>query len=260
MSIFQALALGALQGATEFLPVSSSGHLALLEHIWGMPSDERMALAAALHVGTALAVVVFFRRQLWQLVAGVAARDAVRRSGSLRMAGYMVLSSLPAVIVGLVLRDVIDRAFSSPLLVGVMLFVTAGLLLATRFVPERGRTICWWVALTIGAAQAVAILPGVSRSGATIAMALFLGMKRGEAFDYSFLLSVPVVIGAAGLELVGLDYGMLGVLPVVLGVSVSFLAGLGALMLLRGVVAGRRLYWFSGYCAALGAVVVLLLR
>lgn len=260
MSVFQALALGALQGATEFLPVSSSGHLALLQHLWSMPSDERMALAAALHVGTALAVLVFFRRQLWELVAGIGARGEVRRAGSLRMAGYMVLSSLPAAAVGLALRDLIDRAFSSPLLVGVMLFVTAGLLFATRFVPERGRGICWWVALTVGTAQAVAILPGLSRSGATIAVALFLGMKREEAFDYSFLLSVPVVIGAAVLELAGLDYGILGILPVGLGVSVSFLTGLGALVLLRRVVAGRRLYWFSGYCAAVGAAVVLLLR
>jgi undecaprenyl-diphosphatase len=260
MSVLQALALGALQGATEFLPVSSSGHLALLQHVWSMPSDERMALAAALHIGTALSVLVFFRRQLWELVAGIGTRDDIRRASSLRMAGYMVLSSLPAVAVGLARRDAVDRAFSSPLLVGAMLLVTAGLLLATRFVPERGRRICWWVALSIGAAQAVAILPGVSRSGATIALALFLGMKRAEAFDYSFLLSVPVVIGAAALELAGLDYGILGILPVVSGVSISFLAGLGALMLLRRVVAGRRLHWFSAYCAAIGAAVVLLLR
>ncbi len=260
MTLIQALVLGLLQGVTEFLPVSSSGHLVVLEHLWHMPEQTRLALTAVLHVGTAFALLVFFRRQLGSILTGIVAREPGRRTQSLLMIGYIAIGSIPAAVVGLLLEKRIEQAFSEPVLVGALLLVTGGFLLATRFFQERNCRMGWWVALVVGVAQAFAILPGISRSGATIAAAVFLGMYRKDAFEFSFLLSVPVVLAAAAKELVGIDYGLAGVGPIVVGILVALLTGVGALMLMRRVVLGRWLHWFFPYCWVVGILVICLVR
>jgi undecaprenyl-diphosphatase len=260
MTWLQALVLGILQGLTEFLPVSSSGHLAIVEHLWSMPESARVALTAVLHIGTALALVVYFAPRLGSVARAAFGRASEVRSESRRTIACIALGSVPAAIVGLFFADAVDAAFSSPTLIGSMLIVTGGLLFATRFARERSVRVVWLTAAIIGLAQAAAILPGISRSGATIAVAVLVGIGREDAFEFSFLLSVPVVFGAAIKELVGLDWALVGPGPVVLGILVAFGAGLGALGLLRRAVLGRRLHWFAYYCWLAGLLVLVLVR
>jgi undecaprenyl-diphosphatase len=259
MSIFEALILGLVQGITEFLPVSSSGHLAVLEHLWKLPVESRLPLTTMLHGATALAVIFYFAPLLARLIRGLWARDPVRRSSSWRMLGFIALASIPAGIVGVLLGDLIDRAFSSPLLVGMMLLVTGGVLFGTRFSQPQGKT-SWVRALLVGIGQAIAILPGISRSGATIASGLYLGMERKEAFEFSFLLAVPAITGAFLLEFRKVDLAVLNPPALAVGMVAAFVAGLAALFVLARAVAGRRLYWFAFYCWLAGLATIVFVR
>ena len=260
MSFIQALALGILQGATEFLPVSSSGHLAIVEHLWSIDEGARLALAAVLHIGTALALLFFFAPRIGVVLKGFGSKAPDRRRSSWLMVGYIAVGTVPGALVGLLFAERLDTAFSSPALVGVMLLVTGAALLLTRFSRERETGVGWVTAAVVGLAQAAAVLPGISRSGATIAAALFLGLTRKDAFEFSFLLSIPIVLAAAIKEMVGLDYSVVGAGPLALGVVLAFGAGLGALVLLKRAVLAARLHWFAYYCGAAGLLVLLLVR
>ena len=260
MDYHQAIALGLLQGATEFLPVSSSGHLAILSHIYRMPEQVRLGLTAALHAGTAVSLLVFFSRRIAAIARDAVSREQAVRNASWRYMGKIALATAPAALVGLLLVPFIDRAFAAMLAVGAMLLVTGTLLFITRLRPEAARPLGWGRALAIGAAQAFAILPGISRSGATIAAGLLLGLSRREAFEFSFIMSVPIVIVAALRELVRLDWQILAPGPVALGILLAFVSGLGALVLLRRAVLGRRFYLFGIYCWLAGLAVSAFLR
>jgi len=259
MTILEAVLLGLVQGATEFLPVSSSGHLAVLEHLWKLPAESRLPLTTMLHGATALAVIFYFAPLLVRLVRGLWARDPHRRGASWRMVGFILLASVPAGVVGVTSGDMIERAFSSPLLVGLMLLVTGGVLYGTRLSQARGQT-GWMRSLLVGVAQAIAILPGISRSGATISSGLYLGMERREAFEFSFLLAVPAITGAFLLEARKVDLAVLRPPALAAGMVVAFLAGLGALYVLGRAVTGRKLHWFAYYCWAAGAATILFVR
>jgi undecaprenyl-diphosphatase len=259
MSIFEALLLGLVQGITEFLPVSSSGHLAVLEHLWKLPAESRLPLTTMLHGATALAVIFYFAPLLARLTRGLWARDTARRSSSWRMVGFIVVASIPAGLIGVVFRDMIDRAFSSPLLVGLMLLVTGGVLFGTRFAQPQGE-FGWFRALLLGFGQAIAILPGISRSGATIASGLYLGMERERAFEFSFLLAIPAITGAFLLEFRKVDLAVLNPPALAAGMAAAFLAGLAALSLLARAVAGRKLHWFAFYCWLAGLATIVFVR
>ena len=259
MSIFEALLLGLVQGVTEFLPVSSSGHLAVLEHLWKLPAESRLPLTTMLHGATALAVIFYFAPLLARLTRGLWARDTARRSSSWRMVGFIVVASIPAGVIGVVFSDLIDRAFSSPHLVGLMLLVTGGVLFGTRFSQPQGKT-SWVRVFLVGIGQAIAILPGISRSGATIASGLYLGMERKEAFEFSFLLAIPAIAGAFLLEFRKIDLAVLNPPALAVGMVAAFLAGLAALFLLARAVAGRKLHWFGFYCWLAGLATILFVR
>jgi len=259
MSIFEALALGVIQGLTEFLPVSSSGHLAVLEHLWKLPAESRLPLTTMLHGATALAVIFYFAPLLARLIRGLRARDPVWRGSSWRMVGFIVVASIPAGLIGVMFNDLIDRAFSSPLLVGLMLLVTGGVLFGTRRAQARGRT-GWARALLLGIAQAIAILPGISRSGATIASGLYLGMERKEAFEFSFLLAIPAIAGAFLLEVRKVDLAVLNPQALGAGMIAAFVAGLAALYVLARAVTSRRLHWFAFYCWLAGLATIVFVR
>ena len=259
MSIFEALLLGLVQGITEFLPVSSSGHLAVLEHLWKLPAESRLPLTTMLHGATALAVIFYFAPLLARLTRGLWARDTARRSSSWRMVGFIVVASIPAGVIGVVFSDLIDRAFSSPHLVGLMLLVTGGVLFGTRFSQPQGKT-SWVRVFLVGIGQAIAILPGISRSGATIASGLYLGMERKEAFEFSFLLAIPAIAGAFLLEFRKVDLAVLNPPALAVGMVAAFLAGLAALFLLARAVAGRKLHWFGFYCWLAGLATILFVR
>jgi len=267
MTLWQAVILGFVQGITEFLPISSSGHLVVLEHLWKLPKEARLPLTAMLHGATLLAVISYFAPQLGRLVAGLGARDSIKRSTSWRMVGFIIFASVPAAGVGLLLDEVIERVFTSPLLVGLMLLVTGGMLLGTRRIPaqpgHRGQPLGgtgWVRALLVGVAQAIAILPGISRSGATISSGLYLGMERQQAFEFSFLLAIPAITGAFFLEIRKVRLAVLS--PLIIGVSMTaaFASGLAALVVLGRAVAGRKLYLFGFYCWLAGLLVLIFLR
>jgi len=260
LNLLQALLLGFLQGATEFLPVSSSGHLVLAEHLMSVPAAERIALAAALHGGTAVAVVVYFRRQLAGIIAGLFSPAGERRAESRRVVLFIAAGCLPAGLAGLALRGRAEELFASPVLAGAMLLVTGGLLFATRFARAPERPLGWREVLLVGLAQMFALLPGLSRSGTTIAVAVLLGVGRSRAFEFSFLLSVPLVLAAAVVEMAGIDYRAVAPVGLALGVPLAFVVGLGALALLRHSVDRRRLHWFAVYCWLAGAAVLVLVR
>lgn len=243
--------LGLLQGLTEFLPVSSSAHLVLAQAALGV-TVPGVALEAAAHLGTLAALVLYFRRDLVRLATGVRQRGEGRRD-----VGLLALSTLPVVAVGLLARGAIERAFGSPALVGWMLLVTAAALavahgLARRASRERVRI---RDAVAIGLAQAAALLPGISRSGFTVAAGLACGLSPSAAARYSFLLAVPAIGGASVLVLLpaaGNRGGEWAGLALAMGCA--FVSGLLAISFFLRVVRAGVLWPFALYCAALGIV------
>ena len=256
MGPWTASLLGMLQGLTEFLPVSSSGHLVAARALMGVRAPGA-SLEAWLHVGTALAVVVAYRRALCHLVRSCLARG--ERDGW-RAFAALLLGSLPAAVAGLLLRAPLEAAFASPTVAAIGLLATTVCLASLSFLPAGGGPAggaarapapAPWRAVAIGCAQALALVPGLSRSGSTIAAARWLGLGSEDAAAFSFLLSLPAVLGAAALE--AAVHGALPVAPVpaLVATAVSALSGLAALTAVRRLLAGGRLGLFAPYTLAL---------
>jgi undecaprenyl-diphosphatase len=258
MTYLEAVVLGLIQGLTEFLPVSSSGHLALAEALFGLPPGD-LLFEIVVHVATLLAVVAYYRGELLQILAGFArpGGNEVAGMSSWRWLGLLVIGTLPAVIVGLTLAARIEAAFGDYSTIGFSLLATGTLLFSTRTLSGVLRRLGAGRALAIGCAQAVAILPGVSRSGATIATALWLGVEREQAARFSFFLALPAITGAFILQLVKAlksgslpgvhDWGPLVVAFVVAGVS-----GYVAVGLLLRALARRHFALFGIWCWLVG--------
>lgn len=269
ISWFQALVLGALQGATEYLPVSSSGHLVIAEHLFGL-REPTLFFNIVLHVGTLSAIFIYYRRDLAELTREtVAGLGDLLRGGSLsavlesrpgfRLALLIAVGTVPTAVIGLVFRSSFERMFGSVELTGVMLVVTGSVLFLTRFAPkEPSRGIGLVSALIIGTVQGLAIAPGISRSGTTIAAALFRGVEREEAARFSFLLSIPSITGALLVESRGASDGV-GVGALILGFAAAALVGYLCLALLVQLVKRNRLSIFSYYCWALGLIAIFLI-
>ena len=233
------VALGIVQGITEFLPVSSSGHLVLLEEVFGY-NPPGVGLEVVLHLATALAVAVFF----WRRLKGI----YLSRYGLL-----VILGLLPAGLAGALLKDFFEAAFSNLLAVGLSFLLTSFVLLGTKFLKPKGKPINWKIALFVGLAQVLALLPGVSRSGITIAVGLALGLAPEEAFLFSFAMLLPAVLGAAVLE--AKDIASVGnPLGLSLGFLASFGFGLGSLWLLRHAVVSRWFWAFGLYTLVLAGI------
>ena len=249
MSFLDALFLGILQGLTEFLPVSSSGHLVLAQELVGV-SDPGVAFEVVLHLGTLLSVLVFFRKQLFSLIASLYSKDMVQER---RMVGYLILGTIPAGFVGLLFEDFFDRVFSNPALTSVMLLVTGLLLFISRFFKSGRKEIGLPSALIMGVGQALAIFPGISRSGSTIVAGMMTGVNPSKAAEFSFLLAIPAIGGAALLkagELLSLQSSLWG--PYLLGLILSFVTGLGAVYAVLAAVRRGRFEFFAYYCFAVG--------
>jgi len=271
MQPIQAILLGVIQGLTEFLPVSSSGHLVLLQNVFGLKEPE-VLFDISLHIGTLIAVcIVFFPEILSILKALLSLPGLINTSGSMkqlyqdnepvRMATLIVAGSIPTAILGLLFHKVVDQLFGTLWIVGLMLIITGALLWQTRRFriegrPLRGTTIK--NALVIGLVQGFAIMPGISRSGSTISAALFLGIDREVAGRYSFLLSIPAILGALVLSLdspamqTTVSSGML-----LLGTLTAGIVGFGALKLLLHLVNQGRLHLFAPYCCIIGIVALI---
>jgi len=257
MTLFDAILLGILQGATEFLPVSSSGHLVLAQQLIEGFSQPGIAFDVLLHLGTLGAVLCYFWRDLCGLATCLGRRDpaaALER----RLLGLLVVGSVPTAVIGLTFKDWFERMFAAPALVAGMLLVTGTLLFfADRYRPGRRSEGALTVtdALLTGAAQGLAIIPGISRSGSTIAVLLLRGVSAETAARFSFLLSLPAVGGAALLSLNDIEQLAPDEWPLYLaGAGAALLVGLLAIHLLLGVLRRRQLGWFAVYCWLVGAI------
>lgn len=256
MTPIHALILGIVQGFTEFLPVSSSGHLVLTEHLLG-DATGGLTFEIWLHLATLVAVVAALHRDLRRLIVGLVP-GGEDTAFARRWVPAIVLGTVPAVLVGLFLKDQVEAVFSSVRWVGADLLLTATILLASRFFPARNAPLTLWRSLTIGVGQALAILPGVSRSGTTLATGVTLGLSGPDAARFSFILSVPVILGAVVLELPALaKLGAASPLVLVAGFVSAAACGYLAIRVVWRVMEQRRLAWFAPYCAILGVIVLI---
>lgn len=250
--MYRYLLLGLLQGFTEFLPVSSSGHLVLAERLLGL-DPPGVLLEVVLHLGTLAAVLVYFWGDLSRLL-----RRGVSPTGRGERAyiGLLVLATVPIALVGFFARDWVERAFSSPELVGWMLIVTAGALgLASLWQCRAHRqTVGTLDALAVGLAQTFALLPGISRSGITIAAGIVRGLSPREAARFSFLLSIPAVAGAGILSLASGEFPAEGGIGLALGGAAAMASGLLAVHLLLKLLLRGRLWLFALYCLLVGTI------
>lgn len=266
MNSLETILLGIIQGLTEFLPVSSSGHLVIFENLLGFKESE-ILLDAFLHLGTLLAVCIYFRSDLIKMLRGLwfwvkPTHDTARGFTAHASLALMVLvGSIPTALIGLIFKGPLETLFGAVTTVGVMLLITGMITGITKFIPEgRGKwdQVTVWMALAIGVAQGLAIVPGISRSGSTIVCALLLGLTRETAGRFSFLLSIPAIIGAVGVQLESDAIARVGVMPLVAGFASAALVGFFALKLLMGMVKKGHFYYFAPYCLVVGALTVIL--
>jgi undecaprenyl-diphosphatase len=262
---WHALLLGVVQGVTEFLPISSSGHLAVAESLFGIHSGG-LALVMLVHAGTLLSVALVFRDEVFRLVRGtlglprVLARPYRDWPVPERHAALAILATIPGVLAGYFLEEPIERSFSDLAPIGWQFVATGALLLATRRARVGTKEVSPGAAVLIGIAQAIAILPAISRSGTTIATALFLGVRRDTAGEFSFVISVPIIFGAVLLkvpELTGGEFHGQG-LPLALAFLSSFVVGWVSLLWLVRVIRHGRFHWFAPYCFLAGLATLLL--
>ena len=275
MSVIEGVLLGLLQGVAEFLPISSSGHLAIVQELFDL-DDVPLLFDVFLHLATLAAVALFFRRRIWALV-GVAGRWLARKSlpedkADLQTICALLLGTAVTAVFGLALCDVVEDFDEKLICVGFL--ITAGLLVLSDAVEERrrksgfapesqgaGKGVSLLQGLGIGVAQGFGVLPGISRSGSTIAGALLCGVNRETAGEFSFLLSIPTILGAFVLQLGDLDEmgEAVGLAPVLAGGVAAFVAGIFALAVLMRIVRRGRLEWFALYLIPAGILGLLFL-
>ncbi len=257
MEIFEAIILGIVQGLTEFLPVSSSGHIELGKAVLGT-EEVGIDFTILVHVATALASVLVFRKDIAELVTGV---FEFKYNEHWEYSLKLIVSSIPVAIVGLFFKDEVESLFQGNLvLVGSMLMITAALLWLTTLISDTSKSISWKHAVVIGIAQMFAVMPGISRSGATIATALLMNVDRAKAAKFSFLMVLIPIFGQAFLD--GVDIykdptlWSLGLGVSLAGFVAAFASGLFACTIMLKIVQQGKLYYFSIYCIIVGLVAI----
>lgn len=269
MTLLQAAILGLVQGLTEFLPVSSSGHLVLVEQLLHVQKSNDITFEVFVHFGTFLSVVAVFWKDIIAIIRSFFEafvpfrlnKEYYREQEHFRLATYILVGSVPAAIVGLKYEDAISEAFTDPKLVAVMLVITGLILFLTGLVkPIEGKKVNFASALVIGIAQAVAVIPGISRSGSTISSALYQKIEPYHAARFSFLLSLPVIAGATLLktkELIVNGGAAEGFPALFVGMVVAFASGYFAIKFLLRIMERGKLRWFSLYCLIVGVLGIL---
>lgn len=271
MSLVQAILLGAVQGLTEFLPVSSSGHLVLAEHLLGVPVTDDITFEVFVHFGTLLSVLV----ALWPEVKGISRAflsgvmnlnlvpTYYQENEHFRIIPLIMAASIPAAIIGLMFEDQVAAAFTDPKLVAVMLVITGLILFLTQLVKHPGTKRVGIISgLIIGIAQAFAIIPGISRSGSTISTALYLGISPLRAARFSFLMSVPVIAGATFLKTIDIireGISLEGMAPILAGTVIAFATGYLAINFLLKIIEKGKFSIFSFYCLTVGTLGIVFL-
>ena len=272
MTYLQAILLGIVQGLTEFLPVSSSGHLALLENFFGVKEDNMLFFTVLLHFGTLIAVFVVFWKDIWELIQELilTIKDLIGKKGlrlderPVRRLGVMIIiACIPTAIIGFVFGDIFEGIYSKPRGIACMFVITGLLLIAAETWGGGNRTakdLNARNAIFVGIVQGLAIIPGISRSGSTLFASLLCKLEREFAVKFVFLISIPTILGSLILELPdGIKQGMSGQSwgPVIVGVIVAFLSGLFAVKVMLRVVSNRKLKYFSYYLFVLAVCVII---
>lgn len=270
MSWLQALILGLVQGLTEFLPVSSSGHLEIGQALLGTASEENLLFTVVLHVATVLSTLLVLWREVAQLFMGTF--TTLKWNDEKDYVGKILVSCIPVFIVGMFLKDYVEAFFGHGLLlVGICLLITAALLFVSEYIgkqraknqqtdAEVGHDVSYKDAIIIGCAQAVAVLPGLSRSGSTIATGLLCGVKKSAMAQFSFLMVLIPVLGEAFLDLLDLLKGELtselGIVPMAVGFAAAFVSGAAACKWMIGIVRRQKLSYFAIYCVFAGVLAI----
>lgn len=276
MEWFEAVLLGLIQGLTEFLPVSSSGHLEIGKVLLGVETTDDLPFTTMVHAATVLSTIVVFRKQIWDLLKGFfcGLKGIKVEKGSLicnDQTDYllkMVVSMIPVFVVGVFFKDQVESLFGSITVVGVALVMTALLLFFSDYASRPGHKsifpantyrngISYWQAFAVGLGQAFAAIPGLSRSGTTISTGLICGVKREVMAQFSFLMVLVPILGETFLEIVGGEFGAssVGTLPLVLGFLSAFVSGLFACKVMIALVKRARLSWFALYCLLAAAAI-----
>lgn len=252
--------LGVVQGLTEFLPVSSSGHLVIGSELLQF-QEQGVLFDVFLHLGTLISVIVVFRKDIWAMVLAPFQYFSGNKDEDVRQYFlwdlFVILATLPAVVVGLFFKDSIEHLFGNLVIAYCMLVVTGCLMIASRYLPERDVPLNWSRSLLVGCAQACAILPGLSRSGSTIFVGMALGIAREKIARFSFIMSIPAILGAAVLQVGDLFVNPLEsgtVLNLLAGTLMAAVAGYLAIKLLLDVIRKNRLQWFGYYCLVLAGI------
>ncbi len=258
MDLLEAIILGIIQGLTEFLPVSSSGHLELAKAIFGDTSvpQESLTFTVVLHAATALSTIVVFRREIAEIFKGL---FQFKWNEEMQFSVKIILSMIPAVVIGLAFEKELESFFGGKiLLVGFMLLVTAVLLLLADKAKNTNKSVSFKNAVIIGISQAIAMLPGISRSGATISTSVLLGVDRTRAARFSFLMVVPLILGKVAKDILSGDINFQSseIIPLSAGFIAAFISGLLACTWMIALVKRSKLSYFSLYCAIVGLIAI----
>lgn len=253
MSIQQAIISGVVQGLTEFLPVSSSGHLVILHKLFGL-AEPQITFDIFLHIATITSVLIFFAKDIIDIIL----KDR-------KMMILLVIACIPTFLIGFFSKDIVERLFGSSLMVGYALAATGLWLIAANLIEIRKspkHAVSWLDSIIIGIAQGIAVIPGISRSGATIGAGLMMGLEGASAVKFSFLLSVPAILGASALKFADIGKSVTGIssVPFILGGIAALLTGLAAIYLILKAVKANKLWAFGVYCIIAGALTVTLSR
>jgi undecaprenyl-diphosphatase len=267
MTLLQSIILGIIQGLTEFLPISSSAHLVITPYLlnWHFPAQDGFIFDVLVQLGTLLAVIIYFRRDLYQIIKAVVYGLIHRRplvDPMSRLGWLLILASIPAVIAGLLFKDSVESVFGNPLGTGLLLLGTAALLVTAELVGKRNRhidSITWVDAIIIGIFQAISLLPGISRSGSTITGGMIRNIDRTSSARFSFLMSVPVMIGAGALATLDLikapNFGV-QVPTLIAGFVTAAIVGYLSIHWLLAYLVKGRFFLFAIYCVVIALIVI----
>ena len=266
MGFIDSILLGLIQGLTEFLPVSSSGHLVIFEKLFDVEAHN-LVFEVLVHFGTLIAVIIYFRARL-VLIVGSFLKSPFTLTGEnetirhTRLGWFLILGTIPAAVIGLAFKDYIEIAFASPRWSAGMLLVTAVILILTKWAKDKNGELNLPRVVIVGFAQALAIMPGISRSGSTIAAGMFSGLKKSEAAEFSFLLSIPAILGATIIEIPDFiaDLGNTSLIVNYLaGAVVAAVVGYLSIALLMNIIKKGKFFYFGLYCAIVGVLGIIFL-